>query len=159
MASDTLTRWGISLATTALAAAVVVGCAPDREDQTDPVGPEQGQVSTAPAAGPEKTPKTPAPKTTDAGAPDVQPDDQDDPDRSTGAGTDGGSGDSPDNGSAQEDADPGAVEDPDTIEDATAEDETGEDLDTSHGTSSGSPGGNGDLFHPGLSAGHDETDR
>lgn len=145
MASDTLTRWGISLATTALAAAVVVGCAPAREDQTDPVVPEQGPVSTAPAAGPEKTPATTVPKTTDAGAPDVQPDDQDDPDRSTGAGTDGGSGDSPDNGSAQEDADPG------TVEDATAEDATGEDP----GTSPGSPVGTGGLLHPGLSAGHD----
>lgn len=30
MASDTLTRWGTALVTTALAAAVVVGCAPEQ---------------------------------------------------------------------------------------------------------------------------------
>lgn len=61
MASDTLTRWGTALVTTALAAAVVVGCAPDREGPEVPVVPEQVPVSTAPDAGQRTTAATTAP--------------------------------------------------------------------------------------------------
>lgn len=72
MAATTLARWGIVVATTALAAAIVVGCSPDREDPVDteistPASTSQDAPPSGETTGP---PKPSKPGIPDDGGPD-----------------------------------------------------------------------------------------
>ncbi|CUU66611.1 hypothetical protein ACTXKQ_09435 [Corynebacterium variabile] len=60
-------RWGTSLVTTAVAAAVVVGCSPDRDESSTSVDPEQTATQTqTPAPDPDARPETAPPTTVDS---------------------------------------------------------------------------------------------